>query len=712
MNRYIYKINNSLIGRTILKLKNDNIDFKKNDIIYFADQDNIIHSRWTVANTNNGVLLRKNTQNIISLNYEELFGEKYNKKVNKLEESDALVVEKYFIHNIKIYPYYDLNIKEKVLNKVVKLIKDKDLNVEVYINVFTNNASNIVNGFCDQYNLIIDEHFGVITFKCIEEDVFIDNEKTNELLDELNSIDKIKTCLLNSAFLTTEEDELKINYQKYYIIETEKEKEYLNKINVMLKEKGYEEIYIVTPEMFMDKILANIKSGQCISKEEHYGILQMLMPQYVISKTKKTIAKNLEFFPDGAYELDDNQKAVLREMNKRVYLKAAAGSGKTILLLSKAYEVAISNPDKDFLLICFNRKLAEDMNIQAENTGKIKRNLTICNLDQFIKNDNYSDYESDDENETFVTRRKIFINKVSQGKINKKYAGIFIDEMQQMDEEWIIALSMCLDENKYMVLAGDYYQQIRSDQEDLEDIVLENENNKFKIGELEFEKILLNYNYRNSFEISSVLRKMLKHIQKKNEQLKVPVKKEESIIVSGISTRKTRIKPKYFHVENEKEEIDKIIEEIEILINKKQYMPNDILLISPWGKSSSHLIWTLKQNMKSMGLEICDFYDNPLKKDGIRIGTIGKAIGLDYKAVILFGTNMMKDSRIKKLKFDRLTNIEDEELQIKDEFIKYLKNIYVAASRARDDLIVINDIKDEFNLISLFLKLVEESNDE
>ena len=111
-----------------------------------------------------------------------------------------------------------------------------------------------------------------------------------------------------------------------------------------------------------------------------------------------------------------------------------------------------------------------------------------------------------------------------------------------------------------------------------------------------------------------------------------------------------------------------------------------------------------------MGLEICDFSESYLKKDGIRIGTIGKSIGLDFKAVILFGTKKMEVSRINSFKFHTFRTLENEEFHIKEEFIKYLKNIYVAASRARDSLIVIDDIKGESNLISIFLKLVEENN--
>ena len=64
-----------------------------------------------------------------------------------------------------------------------------------------------------------------------------------------------------------------------------------------------------------------------------------------------------------------------------------------------------------------------------------------------------------------------------------------------------------------------------------------------------------------------------------------------------------------------------------------------------------------------------------------------------------------------KFKFDRFTELKKQSISVKKDFIKYLKNIYVACSRARDILIVIDDIKN-FNLISEFLKLVGDSENE
>lgn len=64
-----------------------------------------------------------------------------------------------------------------------------------------------------------------------------------------------------------------------------------------------------------------------------------------------------------------------------------------------------------------------------------------------------------------------------------------------------------------------------------------------------------------------------------------------------------------------------------------------------------------------------------------------------------------------KISFDSYEELEKQNISVKKVFIKYLKNIYVACSRARDTLIVVDDIK-KSSLISEFLKLVGDSKDE
>ena len=68
---------------------------------------------------------------------------------------------------------------------------------------------------------------------------------------------------------------------------------------------------------------------------------------------------------------------------------------------------------------------------------------------------------------------------------------------------------------------------------------------------------------------------------------------------------------------------------------------------------------------------------------------------------------MLKKSREEEFEFNDLEILRNSQRSIKAEFIRFLKNIYVACSRARDTLIVVDDIKEE-SLISDFLKIIGE----
>ena len=719
MSSYIYKRKKNMIGCTVLNLKADKVPFQKNDIIYICNEDDKLHSRWlAVGRTEKTVQLRKRPERTISLDYKEIINFEQNKRIALLSDEQSEILEKYFVHKMTLYPFYDMKCDNLELNDIVNDLRKCDFDIELYVDVNTNKKK-----LFDKYNLIISKKYGVIIFKCIENDLFNDKTIFEEFQADLQR-DPAYETLKCSSLLSIDGESLNIGYRKCYVFESQKDDSYYKQVNEGLAQKGFQGQWLLNKNMFIEmlrEINADETGEAIIAEDEHFGILQMLIPQYVNSKTVNVDVEKIKFIPDQSYELDDNQKDVLAQINRRCYLKAAAGSGKTILLLAKAYEVASANPDKLFMIICYNSKLAEDIKIQAANTGKIRANLKINTLDKFIL-DNFSQYDEDTEDNKFEVRRKIFVEKVRSGQIKQKYGGIFIDEMQQLNEEYIAAFLELLDDNKYMILAGDYYQQISPgsgyyDSEYDDDEIEENDNNNFYIGDYDFPKILLEKNYRNTEEITKVINKMVRRINDFMMELGVPFDLEEKSVVTGRSVRKGDEHPKYYSVSNIDEEINLIVKILVNLLKEKGYYQNEILLLSPWGNSETWknpVIYKLEQTIRKSGIKICDFTDNGLQTDGIRVGTIGKSIGLDFKAVIIFGTSMMQKTNSFNYKIDSMRDLALQNNITKRDFIKYLKNIYVACSRARDTLIVIDDLNTSkgSNLITEFLKLVGVEEDE
>lgn len=720
MSNYIYKRKKNMIGCTVLNLKANKVPFQKNDIIYMCNEDDKLHSRWLVVGKNEKtVQLRKRPERTISLDYKEIIVVEQNKRIVLLNNKQSEILEKYFVHKMTLYPFYDIKYDNLELNNIVNDLRKCDFDIELYTDVKTNKKK-----LFDKYNLIISKKYGVIIFKCIESDLFNDKTLFEEFKKDLLR-DPVYESLKCSSLLSIDGDSLNIGYRKCYVFESQKDDSYYKRVNDGIAQKGFHGQWLLNKNMFIEmlrEIDANEIGEEIIAEDEHFGILQMLIPQYINSKTVNVDVEKIKFIPDQSYELDDNQKDVLAQINRRCYLKAAAGSGKTILLLAKAYEVASANPDKLFMIICYNSKLAEDIKIQATNTGKIRTNLKINTLDKFIL-DNFSQYDEDNKDNKFEVRRKIFVEKVRSGQIKQKYGGIFIDEMQQLNEEYIAAFLELLDDNKYMILAGDYYQQISPvsryyvSEYDDDDEIDDNDNNNFYIGDYDFQKILLEKNYRNTEEITKVINKMVRRINDFMQELNVPFDLEEKNVITGRSTRKGNEHPKYYSVSNIDKEIKLIVEILVKLLKEKGYYQNEILLLSPWGNNETRkhpIICKLEQAIKNRGIKICDFANNGLQTDGVRIGTIGKSIGLDFKAVIIFGTSMMERTNNFNYKIDSMRDLTLQNINTKIDFIKYLKNIYVACSRARDTLIVIDDLNTskKSNLITEFLKLVGVEEDE
>ena len=109
-----------------------------------------------------------------------------------------------------------------------------------------------------------------------------------------------------------------------------------------------------------------------------------------------------------------------------------------------------------------------------------------------------------------------------------------------------------LDENKYMIMVGDYNQEIRpKNKEEYEEnddlIILEDDkkdDNIYYLGEIEFKRIVLNKNYRNTIQITNGINRLIRQLEKYKKDFKFKEKKNNKNLLLGIATRnggRTRI---------------------------------------------------------------------------------------------------------------------------------------------------------------------------
>ena len=701
---YICNTSKRIVGRSAFSLNAKKCpEFNVDDIIYLSNPEHVIHSRWVVTKVGDKLVeIEKSPEVSISVAQEEILSHLYTEKYSLLSETDAEKLDKHFLHQMKVFPSYDYESKNSETNRVLSKLKDLDLKIEAYVDSINND--DIINGRLEEpYSALIIEDYGVITFKCLEYDPLLGDENVRERFSKQLKCNDMRELLSKSPQITDESSNLTINHMNVVIYETDN-REQMEKINETLEASGSSNrvfnsdgfIYFINRHLFGSKLISNVK---------RIGIIQSLLPKFINSKTVNIAKEPLKFIPSDTFELDDIQKETLRSLNGgQIRIRASAGSGKTILLLAKAYEVAVANPEKQFLLLCFNNKLAEDINNQAINTGRNVSNLRISTFDKFLQDENIP-YKCDDPKEKWNARKKSFVELAMNDELKYSFGGVFVDEVQQMEDEWIYALLKCTDEEKYMVVSGDYYQSINpgladSENED-DDFIEEGDTSEYKIGEYVFKTIVLDKNYRNTKAVARVLSKMVAWMHKTTLDLGIPEKEEK---VLGHAYKESVAMPRYFKVKAGQEEVEIVKEKIDLLINQYDCAPGDILVVCPrCDRMTSRLVNELWKKY-----EICNFvgsgFSDKISKEGIKMGTIGRSIGLDFKAVIVYGVAGLE--KFLKQPCDYIDDIEHLQLQsknVKRGFLKTLRNLYVACSRARDILIVLDDSEQD-NLFSKFLK--------
>ena len=132
MSNYVYKRKKNMIGCTILNLKASKVPFQKSDIVYICNEDDKLHSRWLAVGRNDKtVQLRKRPERTISLNYKEIINIDSDKRIVNLNDEQAEILEKYFIHKMTIYPFYDIKCENIELNSIVTELRKNDFDIEL-----------------------------------------------------------------------------------------------------------------------------------------------------------------------------------------------------------------------------------------------------------------------------------------------------------------------------------------------------------------------------------------------------------------------------------------------------------------------------------------------------------------------------------------------------------------------------------------------------
>jgi hypothetical protein len=340
-----------------------------------------------------------------------------------------------------------------------------------------------------------------------------------------------------------------------------------------------------------------------------------------------------------------------------------AGSGKTILLTSKAKLLSSQDESLKILFLCYNVTLSAYLSEVLTNY----QNVTVKHFDGWAKSNGIT-RKKGEQNEHFGNR---LLQKLEKGcEDSRKYDVILIDEAQDFDASWFkCVLAAMVDQyDGDLIIVGDGSQGLYPRKKiSWKDIGINAQ------GRTIYKKFDLDKNYRNSREIIELA---LIFSESSNDD-------EDSIISIQVDPikcpRSTGIMPVLIKSKNRQEECDVAIQIVKNLLDGKWFgkdiepiNPQNIGILYPLAAKYEkrlliNLVYSLQELAPAKWLNQDKFSRTQVSDESIKIQTIHSAKGLQYQSVILLWADHLPKTFVpepdieadKKLLYVGLTRPED-----------------------------------------------------
>lgn len=415
-----------------------------------------------------------------------------------------------------------------------------------------------------------------------------------------------------------------------------------------------------------------------------------------------------------SYRLDNWQIDIVNRINKgNQLILACAGSGKSVLLISKCFKLASLNPSEDFLITCYNRNLNNYYQWAISQAGFTNRNvrcttfLGLCR--QLLENNGISlPTKHVNKQDDYYDRLFEKANEaLAAGQIRERYYGFFIDEVQIFKPEWyrfcFNLLKSKNDTDHYFVIAGDKSQDIKNN---IKHGKAPWQGGGSSYPEYRGKTLPIETNYRNSKPINDAIDRYVSYAKALGMRIGVDLTSDPELFLRGTAYRPGN-KPHLTMIKelSNEGEADAICLEVKKLLNKG-YSEVDIAIIvynrrqqytsKGWKTHYYNLLPEIKQrfykeNWEEPSILISGESEGATygSRRGVTIATIEGSLGLDFRAVILAGLRPL-GSHEKAQVIDDFKNTSEEKLVEKQEsFKKNINFLYTGCTRAKDELAII-----------------------
>ena len=373
---------------------------------------------------------------------------------------------------------------------------------------------------------------------------------------------------------------------------------------------------------------------------------EVLVPNF---KIKKLLRSSLEEQETEMLSLSNQQSKLLRTLRgfKKAVIHGGAGTGKTILAMEKAKELAQSG--KKTLLICMSRTLAnylyrslkkqdlDDGQFQitsAHNlTSKLARRKNI-QIDREIKN-----------NDDLLNKHyPEILYQISETLGEEKYDAIVVDEGQDFNDDWWLAFDAIKKTDGYLYVFYDNNQ------------IIFDQKNTFLTSGIEG-KFALFENFRNTKEIFNLMQKFYHGIE------------IESIGPKGMDVQ-------FIEAADVEQQDVEVVTLINKLITEEGIFPNEIGVL----KLTSNIRSGLSNKISSISKKIT------------ALSGSDREVWWDYNAILIDTVKRYKGLEKNIIILNSLSSLLDPSITDAHK----VKELYVALSRAKYLLYIIgsnNELK-------------------
>ena len=411
--------------------------------------------------------------------------------------------------------------------------------------------------------------------------------------------------------------------------------------------------------------------------QEMFGINFVFSPLTPdqISTIKGIIYSEFSILPSDIIltTLDSKQESLAKSIGDghRIFF-GVSGSGKTLLLISRAKYLINQNHNAKILILCFNVCLAAYIKsvLHQDSQNKHYQNIEVRNFDVWAKSV-LGQLPSQVQGNRDEYTGKIVVDKLSEYSLEQKWDAIFIDEAHTFVPIWFQCCVNALkdSENGDLIIVADGNQSLyKRSNFKWKDVGVKAQGRTFS------KKFDLDKNYRNTHQILSSALSILNRVS----DLVEPLEDEDvtfPLVKPSLALRQGD-KPKIYISSTPEEQDKSIISTIHSLKSLNIDDRDIAILYRQAGQEYLPRLNSIIQKLNQQGISTywVNQNDNSKRqynreKEGVRIITMLSSLGLEFKAVLLIWLEQFDDSIGKK-----------------DAEILARRQIYVAMTRAQEYL--------------------------